>query len=105
MDRDKKEFFKEQAEKFRDYASKFPDRDLLSIFDEWAESKDIYGIDKYEIWRIARRFRLQKPILIKENSEEFVRLSVLLDILLQADMKYLNELIEKRKKDKEKEAG
>lgn len=100
---DKKSFYKEQAEKFRDYASKFPDTaDLLSLFNEWCNSKDIYGRDKHEIWKIARKIRgPMKPFVIKENSEEFVRINAVLDILLQADLKYLNELIEKRKKEKE----
>jgi hypothetical protein len=31
---DKKPFYKEQAEKFRDYLKKLPDRDLLSLFEE-----------------------------------------------------------------------
>jgi len=100
---DKKPFYREQAEKFRDFADKNPDRDLLSVFNEWCNSKDIYGRDKHEIWKIARKIRPLKPLVIKENSEEFVRINAVLDILLQADLKYLNELIEKRKKEKEKE--
>jgi len=99
----KKPFYREQAEKFRDFADKNPDRDLLSVFNEWCNSKDIYGRDKHEIWKIARKIRPLKPLVIKENSEEFVRINAVLDILLQADLKYLNELIEKRKKEKEKE--
>lgn len=82
---------------------KSPDKELLSIFNEWCVSKDIYGRDKHEIWKIARKIRPQKPIVIRENSEELSRIDAVLDILLQADLKYLNELIEKRKKEKEKE--
>ncbi len=33
-------FYQLQAEAFRDYAKRVPDRDLLVLFDEWAESKD-----------------------------------------------------------------
>lgn len=101
---DKKSFYKEQAEKFRDFADKNPNSELLPLFEEWCNSKDIYGRDRHEIWRIARKIRgPMKPFVIKENSEEFVRINAVLDILLQADLKYLNELIEKRKKEKEKE--
>ena len=100
---DRKPFYKEQAEKFRDYANKNPDRDLLSLFDEWAESKDIYGKDKHEIWRIARKLQPIKVITIQENSEEFVRLSAVLDILLQNDLARLNKLIERKKKQEEKD--
>jgi hypothetical protein len=100
---DKRPFYKEQADKFRDYARKSQDRELLSLFNEWCDSKDIYGRDKHEIWKIARKIRPLKPLVIKENSEELVRIDAVLDILLQADLKYLNELIEKRKKEKENE--
>jgi len=51
----KREFYKIQAEAFRDYSSKYSNRDLLSVFNEWAESKDIHGIDKQEIWNIVLR--------------------------------------------------
>jgi len=101
---DKRPFYREQAEKFLDYASKSPNRELLSLFNEWCASKDIYGRDKHEIWKIARKIKEpMKPIVIKENSEELSRIDAVLDILLQADLKYLNELIEKRKKEQEKE--
>ena len=51
---DKESFYGEQAEKFRDYANKFPDRNLLSVFEEWAESKDFSDEDRQAIWEIAR---------------------------------------------------
>ena len=91
----KNEFYKIQAESFRDYASKYPDRDLLSLFNEWTESKDIYGVDKEEIWRIARGLRPRKNKIIKEWGEEFVRLSAVLEIILQVDLSRLNKLMEK----------
>jgi len=47
---DKESFYREQAEKFRDYASKFLDRNLLSVFDEWAESKDFSDEDRQNIF-------------------------------------------------------
>lgn len=37
---DKSEFFEEQVRKFRDYAKRLRNRDLASLFDNWAESKD-----------------------------------------------------------------
>jgi hypothetical protein len=97
-----KEFYKEQAEKFRDYASKFPERELFSLFEEWAESKDIYGIDKHEIWVIARKTQPFSTITIRENSEEFVRISAVLDILLQNNLARLNKMIERKRKREEK---
>ncbi len=51
---DKKSFYKEQSEKFRDFADKNPNKDLFSLFEEWAESKDIYDIERHEIWKIVR---------------------------------------------------
>jgi hypothetical protein len=102
MEKDKKEFYKEQAEKFWDYASKFPNRDLFSLFNEWAESKDIYGIDRHRIWLIARKMQPFSIITIKENSEEFVRISAVLDILLQNNLARLNKMIERKRKRQEK---
>ena len=54
MQMDKKSFYREQAEKFRDYSSKFPDRDLLSLFEEWAESKDFSDEGKKEIYELVK---------------------------------------------------
>lgn len=50
MDRDKKEFYQEQAEKLRIFADKNPQRDLLSLFEEWAESKDFSDEDRQNIF-------------------------------------------------------
>ncbi|MFH1014689.1 MAG: hypothetical protein V1762_02000 [Nitrospirota bacterium] len=47
---DKKSFYREQAEKFRDFADKNPDRDLLSLFDEWAESKGFSDEDREAVF-------------------------------------------------------
>lgn len=94
---DRKSFYKEQAEKFRDFADKNPDKDLFSLFEEWAESKDIYGIDKHEIWGIARNFRPRPVKTIEEGTEEFVRLSAVLDFLLEIDLACFNKLAEKNK--------
>lgn len=94
---DKKSFYKEQAEKFRDFADKNPERDLFSLFEEWAESKDIYGIDRHEIWSIARNYRPRPVKIIEEGTEEFVRLSAVLDFLLELDLTSFNKLAEKKK--------
>ena len=51
----KKEFYKIQAESFKDYFNKFSDKDLLSVFEEWSESKDFVENDKKRIWKIVRR--------------------------------------------------
>jgi len=92
----KKTFFKIQVEAFRDFASKFPDRNFLSVFDEWAESKDIYGVDKQEIWNVARTLKPKKSKIIVEGGDEFVRLSQVLDILFDADMNRLGKMIDDR---------
>lgn len=47
---DRKPFYKEQADKFRDFRDKNPQRDLLSLFDEWAESKDFTDEDRQNIF-------------------------------------------------------
>src|SRR3989338_5241935 len=94
---DKKSFYQEQAENFRDFSTKFHDRDLFSIFEEWAESKDIYGIDRHEIWGIARNLRPRQTRIINEGSEEYVRLSAVLDFLLEVDLAYFNKLAGERK--------
>ena len=51
----KKAFYKIQAEAFKDYFNKFSDRDLLSVFDEWAEGKDFVDSDKQGIWKIVNK--------------------------------------------------
>lgn len=56
----KQPFYREQAEKFRDYAGKFPERELLSLFEEWAESKDFLDADKSEILRFVNKLRVEK---------------------------------------------
>ena len=91
-----------QAEAFRDFASKFPDKNFLSIFDKWAESKDIFGIDKQEIWKIARTLKPKKCKVIQEGSSEFVRLSEVLNILFEADMNRLGKMIEEGDKNVDK---
>lgn len=97
---DNKELYKIQAEAFRDYAGKNPKKELFSLFNEWAESKDIYGEDRHEIWKIARKLQPFRTLTISENSEEFTRISAVLDILLQNDLARVNKMIERRGKKK-----
>ena len=44
-------FYKEKAFLFKEYADRHPDRGLLSLFDEWTESKDFSDEDKAEIFK------------------------------------------------------
>lgn len=51
-----KQFHLEQAEAFKDYASKFKIEhrgDLLSLFITWAESKELLEKDKLIIWKLV----------------------------------------------------
>lgn len=89
-------FCKEKASLFKKYSASYPDRGLFVLFNEWAETNDIYGIDRHEIWRRSRKLRKPEPIIIKEGSEEWIRLQAVLDILSEADLKYLHELMEKK---------
>lgn len=51
----RKPFYKEQAEKFRDFADKNPGRELLSLFEEWADSKEFSDKDKKAIYKEAKQ--------------------------------------------------
>jgi hypothetical protein len=93
---DKRTFYKEKILLFRGYAEKHPERDLLELYNEWIAEDNIYGIDRHKIWQRARKLRQMEPIIIKEGSEESIRLQAVLDILLEADLKYLHELVEKK---------
>lgn len=70
----KKEFYKIQAKTFKDYFNKFSDRDLLSVFEEWAESKDIYGMDKERIWKVVRARKWLKKAKGKKLTGIILRL-------------------------------
>jgi len=99
----KRQFYKIQSEAFRDYANKLLDVDLLSLFDKWADSKDIFGVDKQSIWKLVRNFRPKKSLVIKEGGDAFLRLSEVLDILYQGDMKYLERRVQEGEKKKTQE--
>jgi len=66
-----KQFHLEQAQKFRDFTSKFPDRDLLSLFEEWAESKDFSEEDKKGIFQEFVSLAKGKGILIPRAKVKF----------------------------------
>ena len=58
---DKHSFYKEQAEKFWDFAEKNPKRDLLSLFEDWCESRYFSDEDRQVIFakflsRLASKF-------------------------------------------------
>ena len=94
---DKRTYYKIQSEAFGDYVSKFPDKEnLLSLFNDWAISKNIYGIDRHQIWLKVRELRPRKTIVIKEGSEEHRRVSMIVDILHKEDLLFLEDLINKR---------
>ena len=86
-----------QAETFSDYANKYPDADLITLFEQWSESKDMYGSDKVGVWRLARCSRKRQERIISEEGEEYTRLSAVLEIVLQADLAHVDRLLEKRK--------
>lgn len=99
---DKNVYYKQQAEAFRDYANKFPDGDILSLFNEWAFSKDFSGEERLEIWKIVRTLPEAKRKKATKTSSDAARLSAVLEILFQNDLTRLQKLLDK---DKDKENG
>jgi hypothetical protein len=95
----RKPFYKEQAEQFKGYFSKYPGRDLLSLFMEWCESKDIEGKDKHYIWKIARHFKPIEEKEIEKGSEEAIRIGELINVIFGADLEKLKKIAEKREKE------
>ena len=93
---DRRAFYKEKTSLFKEHSAIYPDKDLFGLYNEWADSNSIYGIDRHEIWKRVRHIRGRKTITIKEGSEEWIRLQTVLDIFLEADLKYLHELIEQK---------
>jgi hypothetical protein len=92
----KRVFYKEKVSLFREYAREYPDKELFPLFTEWADRNELYGVNRHEVWRRARKLRPPKLLVIQENSEEWVRLHAVLDILLEADLARFNKLLEKR---------
>lgn len=92
----KRAFYKENVSLFRDYAREYPDKELFPLFTEWADGNELHGIERHETWRRARRLRPPQVLVIKEDSEERMRLHAVLDILLEADLARLGKLLEER---------
>lgn len=99
---DKRSFYQQQSEAFRDFASKSPEKDLLSLFNRWAFSKDFSEDDRHAIWKLVVKAKPLRKRNIRKGSEQMMRLSEVLEILLKADLQYLSKLIEKEKKKREK---
>ena len=97
---DKKSFYREQAEKFKDFADKNPDRDLLSLFEEWAESKDFSDDDKEAIFKefislLPKSRQVLIPRLKIHLRDDPIALRDIVNIILLA-----LELAEKKERDK-----
>lgn len=95
-------FYKEQAEKFIEYMAKFHEGDILSLFNEWAFSKEFSCEDKIEIWKTVRTLPEVKRKKSVKTSSDAARLSAVLEILFQNDFARLEKLLNKDK-DKENE--
>lgn len=102
---DKRAFYKEKFLLFKEYAKGYPDKELFPLFNEWADSNEIYGIDRHEIWIRARKLGPIQTITIVGGSEEDIRVRAVLDILLEAHLAYFNKLLEKRRQKTNKELG
>ena len=89
----KRVFYKEKVSLFREHALKYPDKELFPLFTEWADRNELYGVNRHEVWRRARRLRPPQVLMIKEESEEWVRLHAVLDILLEADLACFEKLL------------
>jgi hypothetical protein len=94
----KRVFYKDKVSLFREYAREYPDKELFPLFTEWADRNELYGVYRHEVWRRARKLRPPKSHIIQENSEEWVRLHAVLDILLEADRAHLEKLLDERNK-------
>ena len=57
-------FYKEQAEKFKDYVSKFRERDILSLFEEWSDNKGFADEDAEAIFKVFIEGYPQKKRLL-----------------------------------------
>jgi hypothetical protein len=93
----KRAFIKEKILLFKEYSTKHPDEDLLGLFREWAEANNIEWVIREQIWSKARKIRKRQVKVIQEDSEEWVRLQAVLEIVLEADKKCLDRLLVERK--------
>lgn len=67
---------------------------MLSLFNEWCESKDIGGADKHYIWKIARHFKQSGEKSISDG-EEAVRINEILEKMFGADLERLKRIVDK----------
>jgi len=77
-----------------DYAGKYPNKNILELFNEWAFSKDFSACERQGIWLAVRRTRSPEPVFISENSDKFVRVDAVLKILFETDLRRLETLLE-----------
>ena len=93
---DRRVFFKEKVLLFKEYVAGYPEKDLFGLFNEWSDVNAIHGVDRHKIWKRVRHIRGIKTIIIKEGSEEDIRLRAVLDILLEADRARLSKVLEQK---------
>lgn len=78
-----------------------------STFSDWLNAKKYPRIDKIEL--LANYFNIQKSDLIENNKKEFDELELLFsknkDILTDEDKEYMKFIIEKRKREIDKQLG
>ena len=87
--------YETKAGQFKDFIKNNPNGDLLSHYNKWADSSSIYGKDRHMIWKIARHYRKNKVINVSKRSKEYVALSAILKIVMEADLNRLNKLMGK----------
>ncbi len=95
----KKEFYKIQSDAFKDYLSKFSDKEnLLSLFNKWVISKNIYGVDRHEIWLIVRKLKPAKSFVIKKGTDADFRFTNFLDYIHKIDLANLKDTLDRRER-------
>jgi hypothetical protein len=97
---DRQQFYRQQAESFREFSNKTPDGDLLSIFNTWISSKDFSHEDRREIWKRVRRLG-KEPELQVNLKIQYVEDPILFDQLVRIVLLAI-ELADKNKEDAEK---
>ena len=82
-------FYKEQAEKFAEYLSKFRERDILSLFEEWSEDKGFADEDTKEIFKAftegyPQKERILTPKMNIKLRDDAIALKDIVKIVLHA---------------------
>jgi hypothetical protein len=97
----KNEFYRIQAEAFKDYAQKYSDKEnLLSLYNKWVKSKDIFGVDRHQIWLRVRDINPGSTIIVKNGTDSHYRLTCFLDFIHKIDMANLQDILEKMERTK-----